>query len=51
LFAVNARSNSISTFAVTHDGLELRDTIASGGQTPTSLTLRSRSLRTDGRWS
>jgi len=40
LFAVNAGSNSISYFEVKHDGLELRDTIASGGLTPTSLTVR-----------
>jgi 6-phosphogluconolactonase (cycloisomerase 2 family) len=39
LFAVNAGSNSISYFKVRPDGLELQDTIASGGATPSSLTL------------
>jgi 6-phosphogluconolactonase len=40
LFAVNAGSSSISYFEVKHDGFELRDTIASGGLTPISLTVR-----------
>jgi 6-phosphogluconolactonase len=39
LFAVNAGSDSISYFKVKHDGLELQDTIASGGVRPISLTL------------
>jgi 6-phosphogluconolactonase len=38
LFAVNAGDNSISYFRIRHDGLELQDTIASGGVSPTSLT-------------
>jgi 6-phosphogluconolactonase len=38
LFAVNAGSNSISYFRVDHDGLELQDTVASGGVRPISLT-------------
>ena len=41
LFAVNAGSNSISYFKVEHDGLELHDTVASGGTTPISLTVRN----------
>jgi 6-phosphogluconolactonase (cycloisomerase 2 family) len=40
LFAVNASSNTISYFEVKHDGLEWRDTIASGGLMPISLTVR-----------
>ena len=38
LFAVNAGSNTISQFRVTHDGLEWQATVPSGGATPTSLT-------------
>jgi 6-phosphogluconolactonase (cycloisomerase 2 family) len=38
LFAVNAGSNSISSFRVQPDGLELAGTIGSGGATPTSVT-------------
>ncbi len=39
LFAVNAGSDSISSFRVTGHGLSLVDTIASGGTMPVSLTL------------
>ena len=39
LFAVNAGSDSISYFKVAHDGLELQDTVASGGVRPISLTV------------
>ena len=38
LFAVNAGSDSVSSFAVTKDGLELVDTAPSGGDLPISLT-------------
>jgi 6-phosphogluconolactonase len=38
LYAVNAGSNSISSFAVRRNGLELVDTEPSGGDRPTSLT-------------
>jgi 6-phosphogluconolactonase (cycloisomerase 2 family) len=38
LFAVNAGSNSISSFRIGPDGLSLADTIGSGGVMPTSLT-------------
>jgi 6-phosphogluconolactonase len=38
LFAVNAGDNSISYFRIRRDGLELQDTIASGGVQPISLT-------------
>jgi 6-phosphogluconolactonase (cycloisomerase 2 family) len=41
LFAVNAGSNSISSFRVVHDGLELVDIVPSGGLLPTSLTYRT----------
>jgi 6-phosphogluconolactonase (cycloisomerase 2 family) len=44
LFAVNAGSNSVSSFAVRRDGLELVDTEASGGDHPTSLTFDGRTL-------
>ncbi len=44
LFAVNAGSNSISSFRVTPWGLDLADTIGSGGTTPVSLTLHDRVL-------
>src|SRR5437667_12883082 len=37
LFAVNARSNSISSFRIRPDGLELADTASSGGTMPTSV--------------
>ena len=37
LFAVNAGSNSISSFRVRPDGLELADTAPSGGPMPTSV--------------
>jgi 6-phosphogluconolactonase len=38
LFAVNAGSNEISSFAVTERGLELIDVVDSGGTLPVSLT-------------
>ena len=38
LFAVNAGSNQISSFAVTENGLELVDVVNSGGTLPVSLT-------------
>jgi hypothetical protein len=38
LFAVNAGSNEISSFAVTESGLELVDVVDSGGTLPVSLT-------------
>jgi 6-phosphogluconolactonase len=38
LFVVNALSNSVSTFAVRRQGLELRSTVDSGGQRPISVT-------------
>jgi 6-phosphogluconolactonase len=38
LFAVNAGSDTVSSFAVTKDGLELVDTAPSGGDLPISLT-------------
>ncbi len=44
LFAVNAGSNSISLFAVRHDGLDLEATVPSGGAQPISLTVRGRLL-------
>ena len=37
LFAVNARSNSISSFRIRPDGLELADTASSGGTMPISV--------------
>lgn len=40
LFAVNAGSNSISSFAIEEDGLSLVDTVNSGGVKPISLTSR-----------
>lgn len=40
VLAVNAGSNSISSFRFRHDGLELIDTAASGGLMPTSITVR-----------
>ena len=40
LFAANARSNSISSFRILPDGLEIAD-VASGGVLPTSLAFRS----------
>jgi 6-phosphogluconolactonase (cycloisomerase 2 family) len=39
LFAVNAGSNSISLFDVGPGGIALKDTVASGGSTPISLTV------------
>lgn len=45
LFAVNAGSNSISSFRITHSGnLNLAHTISTGGVTPVSLTIRNRFL-------
>ena len=44
LFAVNAGSNSISYFKVTHDGLEWQATVPSNGTTPISLTLHDHVL-------
>lgn len=41
LFAVNAGSNSVSSFDVKSDGLELRDVEASGGLRPTSIAERN----------
>ncbi len=39
LLAVNAGSNSISSFKVTGNGLILRSTVSSGGMRPVSITL------------
>ena len=39
LFAVNAGSNSISSFRVRNGGLELADTASSGGTTPVSIAV------------
>lgn len=39
LFVVNAGSDEISTFQVTHDYLVLRDIVSSGGDRPVSLTV------------
>jgi 6-phosphogluconolactonase (cycloisomerase 2 family) len=44
LFAVNAGSNSVSSFRVHADGLVLADTATSGGTTPVSLAIRGRLL-------
>ena len=44
LFAVNAGSNSVSSFRVTPRGLDLADTINSNGTTPVSLTLHDNLL-------
>lgn len=44
LFAVNASSNSISEFDVDHGTPVLRATVASGGTTPISLTVRNHVL-------
>jgi 6-phosphogluconolactonase (cycloisomerase 2 family) len=38
VFVVNALSNSVSTFAIRRNGLELRSTADSGGQRPISVT-------------
>ena len=40
LLAVNAGSNTVSSFAVENDGLELRDVAPSGGVRPTSVAER-----------
>ena len=40
LFVVNAGSNSVSTFRLRHDGLELTSTVASGGTMPISVAER-----------
>jgi 6-phosphogluconolactonase (cycloisomerase 2 family) len=41
LFAVNAGSNSVSSFRIRPDGLELVDTEPSGGTMPTSVAFRA----------
>jgi 6-phosphogluconolactonase (cycloisomerase 2 family) len=41
LFAVNAGSHSVSSFRVLPDGLELADTVASGGVMPTSVAFQN----------
>jgi 6-phosphogluconolactonase (cycloisomerase 2 family) len=41
---VNAGSNSISRFAVRHNGLELEATVSSGGVMPISLTVHDHLL-------
>jgi 6-phosphogluconolactonase (cycloisomerase 2 family) len=38
LFVVNAGSNEISSFSISRDGLQLVDTVSSGGDYPISLT-------------
>ena len=38
LFVVNAGSNTLSTFKLGHEGLELRSTVATGGPAPSSVT-------------
>ena len=40
LFAVNAGSNTVSSFRIRPHGLELADTAPSGGTTPTSVAFR-----------
>jgi 6-phosphogluconolactonase len=42
LLAVNAGSNSISSFKVTGNGLQLKSTISSGGTRPVSITQHGR---------
>lgn len=42
LLAVNAGSNSISSFKVTANGLQLRSTVSSGGIQPVSITQHGR---------
>jgi 6-phosphogluconolactonase len=42
LFAVNTGSNSVSSFAVRPGGLELEGTVASGGPSPISVTVRGK---------
>ncbi len=44
LFAVNAGSDSISSLKVTRTGIELRDTVGSGGDQPISVTVHGRLL-------
>jgi DNA-binding beta-propeller fold protein YncE len=44
LFAVNAASNTISSFAVRPGGLSLAGTVASGGTLPTSLSVHQNLL-------
>ena len=44
LFAVNAGSDSISEFAVKHDGLKLRSVFAANGVRPISLTVHKNLL-------
>lgn len=38
LLAINAGSNSLSAFKITHGGIQLKSTIASGGEMPVSVT-------------
>jgi len=44
LFAVNAASNSITAFTVTPRGLDLEETVPSGGTTPISVTVHNDTL-------
>jgi 6-phosphogluconolactonase len=44
LFAVNAGSNGVSSFAVGSQGLTLVDRVPSGGERPVSLTARGNQL-------
>src|SRR6266511_2697552 len=44
LFAVNAGSDSVSALRVKRNGLQLLDTVASGGDQPISVTLHGRLL-------
>jgi hypothetical protein len=38
LFVVNAGSNTLSTFSIGNEGLELRSTVGTGGPSPSSVT-------------
>jgi len=42
LYAVNAGSNSVTSFRILHDGLQLIDVVPSGGTMPTSVTVHDR---------
>ena len=42
LFVVNAGSNEVSVFAVSRNGLDLLDRVASGGMRPVSVTVHGR---------
>jgi 6-phosphogluconolactonase len=44
LYAVNAGSNDISVFSISHDGLTLVDRVSSGGTKPISLTAHDQLL-------